>query len=239
MVAITSMVEIKKILQQAATMPAVPILADFVGNHILSAKIRFPLLELAAKGLFDLVEEHSQVSFLNAIIRKKTIGGNVLAGIILQKRLGMHFEESLKKAEEYIMGGNEWYVCDIIGERVYGHALLTMPDNTLPVLTVLAKHDNKWMVRCIGVAAHYAVKKGLKKVYVDEVFRMLLSLGTTTDFHTKKGIGWAAKTIAKFHPDIIDKYREAIDSNEVKQWFRSKVKTGLSRTGKYAGRFTG
>ena len=89
------------------------------------------------------------------------------------------------------------------------------------------------------MATHYAVKKGLEKEYVEQMFELLLSLATTTDFHTKKGVGWAVKTVAKFHPEIISKYQEQIDADgNVKQWFRTKIKIGLGRTQKYAGKYT-
>jgi len=207
-------------------------------THILQKKIKFPLLEYAARELYKAIPGNEQVKVTDAIIALHTIGGNVLAGIVLQLRLPQHFSQSIEKAIEYIIEGNEWYVCDIIGERVMGHALLTMPEKTLPQLEKLAKHPHKWIVRSVGVGMHYAVKKGLKKTFANECFRLLLSLSCTTDFHTKKGIGWAAKTIAKFHPDIIEKYKEEIARPEVKQWFKTKIKIGLGRTAKYAARYT-
>ncbi|MBS1774269.1 MAG: DNA alkylation repair protein [Bacteroidetes bacterium] len=211
----------------------------YLQSSILKKKVRFPVLEYAAKELYISIPKASQLALLDSIIALNEIGGNVLAGMVLQLRLEQYFKQSLNKAVEYIIAGNEWYVCDIIGERVVGHALLTMPEQTIPELNKFAKHDDKWIVRSIGVAAHYAVKKGLKKQYADEVFRLLLSLAGTTDFHTKKGIGWAAKTTAKFHPEIIERYRGVIDSDDVKQWFRTKVTIGLGRTWKYAHRYTG
>ena len=206
-------------------------------TEILKKKIRFPLLEHAALMLYQEVPSKEQIILTDKIIALKEIGSNVLAGIILQLRLEKHFDQSIEKAIEYITSGNEWYVCDIIGERVMGHALLTIPVKTVPVLETLARHNDKWIVRSVGVATHYAVKKGLDKPFVEKAFRLLLSLGNTTDFHTKKGIGWAAKTIAKFYPDIIAKYRTQIDSDSTKQWFKTKVKIGLSRTEKYAHRY--
>jgi hypothetical protein len=71
------------------------------------------------------------------------------------------------------------------------------------------------------------------------MFRVLLSLSTTTDFHTKKGVGWAATTVAKFHPDIIARYDEHIQTSaDIKQWFKTKLKIGAGRAYKYAHRYT-
>jgi 3-methyladenine DNA glycosylase AlkD len=125
--------------------------------------------------------------------------------------------------------GNQWYVCDIIGERVLGHALLTSPKKAIPLLEELAHHPDNWIVRTIGVAAHYAVKKGLPATYVDILLKLLISLSNTTDFHVKKGIGWGAKTIAKFHPKLVACSSKAIESPETKQWFRTKITIGLNR----------
>lgn len=208
-------------------------------THILKQKVRFPLLEFCALKLNDVVVKSDQFLFSEKIISLKEIGGNVVAGIILQQNLDKRFDESIKKACEFIVSGNEWYVCDIIGERVMGYALLHYPKKTIPLLQALSSHSDKWIVRTIGVASHYAIKKGLKRKYVQQVFELLLSLSDTTDFHTKKGIGWAAKTTAKFYPDLIKQYKTKIESSEVKQWFRTKINIGLGRSEKYASRYSG
>lgn len=207
-------------------------------KRVLKKKVRFPVLEYAAKMLYDAIPKTAQLNLVDKVMELPEVGRYVITGIILQLRLEKHYKASLQKAAEYIVQGNDWLACDIIGERVMGYALLTEPMKTLPMLKKLAMEENKWLVRCVGVAAHYAIKKGLKKQYVEEMFRLLLSLGNTTDFHTKKGIGWAAKTSARFHPDIIARYRLQIDEDKsVKQWFRTKIKIGLGRNYKYAERY--
>ena len=210
----------------------------FIHQKILKQKIRFPILEHVAEILHKIIPEKQQLSFLQKIIDLDEIGSYTLAGKILQLRSSSHLKGSFSVAEKFILQGDKWYVCDIIGERVFGHDLLTVPEKTIPVLIKNSKHQNKWMVRTIGVAAHYAIKKGLKKKYVEEVFELLLSLANTTEFHTKKGIGWAAKTTAKFYPDIIKKHEGELKNNsEIKQWFRTKLKIGLGRSFKYASKY--
>lgn len=214
-------------------------LVDNINVLLLKKKIRFPLLEFAAKLLSQFIPYGNQIKITNKIIELHTIGGNVLVGIILQQRLKTNFAESHKKAIEYIVKEDLWYVCDIIGERVIGYSLLNYPEETIQLLKLYAKHSDKWIVRTIGVATHYAVKNGLKKASVEKVFIILLSCSNTTEFHTKKGIGWGVKTISKFHPEIIEKHRIQIENDtEIKQWFRTKIKIGLSRTYKYASRYT-
>jgi hypothetical protein len=102
-----------------------------------------------------------------------------------------------------------------------------MPQKTMPVLQRLATHEDKWIVRTVGVATHYAVKKGLDQSFVEPVFRILLSLSAATDFHTRKGIGWGAKTVARFHPQLVARYQHQLASAETRQWFRTKIDIGL------------
>jgi hypothetical protein len=207
---------------------------------LLTKKIRFPTLEYAAKEILVAVPQKRQIPIADGIMKLQEIGGNTMVGMILQLRLSKHFKQSINKAVDYIIFGNEWYVCDIIGERVMGYALLTDPEKTVPVLKKFARHSDKWIVRSVGVATHFAIKKGLNAKYAEEMFELLISLSGATDFHTKKGVGWAAKTIAKFHPEIVAKYKARIDHDEqIKQWFKTKIKIGLSRSFKYASKYPG
>lgn len=201
-----------------------------IHSKILLKKIKFPVLEHCAAILFKKLDAEKHIAFTDELVKTKEIGCWVIVGKLLQYRLEEHFKECQYKAVEYIIYGNEWYVCDIIGERVLGHGLLMYPQKTLPLLQENTRHSDKWIVRAVGVAAHYATKKGLQMPYVEDVFKLLLSQANTTDFHTKKGIGWGAKTIAKFHPALMEKYSDAIFSSvEVKQWFKTKVNMGLNR----------
>lgn len=205
-------------------------LADALNSNLLTRKVKFPVLEHCAVELFSLIDENKHISFLDYLIKQKKEGAWVVAGKLLQLRLSKYFNESLDKAEEYIIYGNEWYVCDIIGERVFGYGLLMQDNEVFPLLKRLAHRENKWMIRVVGVAAHYAVKKGLHQLQVEVVFKLLLSLANTTEYHTKKGIGWGAKTIAKFHPNLIESYKKEVFENpKVKQWFKTKVNIGLNR----------
>lgn len=220
--------QVKKVLDDKGAYAFVTVLHE----ELLKKKVRFPLLEYAAREIAGFLPEPDQLPVTDHIVELKEIGSQVLAGIILQQRLSVDFEQSIAKACEYIRFGDQWYVCDIIGERVLGYALLSTPEKTIPLLRQLAVQEDKWIVRTVGVAAHYAVKKGLDPVFVVPVFDLLLSLAGTKDFHTKKGIGWGAKTVARFHPDIIARYHLNIASPETKQWFRTKVNIGLNRSSK-------
>lgn len=211
-----------------------------IHNDVLKKKVKYPLLEYAATDFFDYIPAKAHIEIADKIIELRENGSDVIAGKLLQLRLARHYDESMLKAAEYIVSGGNWLSCDTIAERVFGYALLVKPGKTIPVLKQLSVNENKWIVRAVGVAVHYAVKKGLTKTYADRMFCLLQSLAVTTDFHTKKGIGWAAKTTAKFHPDIIRRYEARMKGNpDIKQWFRSKIKVGLGRSHKYAQRYTG
>lgn len=229
---ITSKVRVREILEQAKLCwkqqgPDTLIIDIQMG--LLKKKVSFPLLEYAAKEMATWVPENEQTVFTDALIATDEMGSYVIAGMILQLQLPIHLEQSIQKACGYMIKGDQWYVCDIIGERVLGHALLTFPEKTIPLLAQLTKDPNKWVVRSVGVATHYAIKKGLAPKFAETMFKLMLSLSGATDFHIKKGIGWGAKTIAKFHPTIIVRHMDRIESLETIQWFRTKITIGLNR----------
>lgn len=199
-------------------------------RYLLNTKIKFPMLEYAASILYEELEEKDHIAFCDRVEALKTIGGNVILGIILQRGLEQHFEQSMEKAAEYISKADAWYVCDIVGERVWGYSMLQEPIKTFPVFKRIAKHENRWVVRSLGAGAHYAIKKGLAKKEVRKLFALLLSLAHTKDKEIKQGVGWAAKTTAKFHPEIIAANEGIIqDIERVGPWFRTKIRIGLER----------
>ncbi len=208
-------------------------------KKILAEKTKFPILEYTTRELFQRIPEGCQIAFCDKITQLNEMGSSVVTGTALQMRLEDHLEESLEKSIEYIKHGNEWFHCDHLSERVLGFALLNYPEIMIPVLPAFLKEKDKWVVRMVGVAGHYAVKKGLKRTYVEELFELLIDNSDRTDSDEKSGIGWAAKTTAKFHPDIVEKYRGLLDSDPgIGQWFKTKVEIGLTSSKKYASRFT-
>lgn len=198
--------------------------------EILSHKVKFPLLEFVAKELHRELPSEKHLELCDRVEALKTEGGNVILGMVLQCRLREHFHQSLEKATEYISQAHIWYICDIIGERVFGVALLRDPKRTLPKIEKLSHHPANWVVRSLGAGIHYAIKKGLEKEDVAAAFRILLSKASHKDKEIRQGIGWAAKTTAKFHPDLIEQFQDEInDPKLVANWFRSKIEIGLNR----------
>lgn len=205
---------------------------------ILAHRVKFPLLEFCAKEVYKDLTSVDQIKFCDEVSHRKTEGGNVIIGILLQCRLGIHFNDSLKNARNYIAAGGQWYVSDLIGERVFGVALLTDFEKAFTVIKKLSTDESNWVVRSLGAGSHYAIKKGLEKAKVDPLFQFLISMTGTSDKEIRQGVGWAAKTTAKFYPDIIQKHQIAIHHVDVPNWFRSKIAIGLNRN-QYAKRKRG
>jgi hypothetical protein len=108
---------------------------------------------------------------------------------------------------------------------------LQNPADTIKVIKRLSNHPNQWVIRSLGAGIHYGIKKDLHKVYAKNLFSILLSMANTTNKEIRQGVGWAAKTTARFHPDIIKDYKYQIQQTEkVKNWFRAKIKIGLDRS---------
>lgn len=203
---------------------------DYINKTLLQNKVKFPLLEFCAHHFFSTLAVDDQIKFCDEIEKLKTEGGNVLIGIMLQNQLASEYQLAIDKATEYISKANAWYVCDIIGGRVFGYSLLEQPVKTISEIKRLSKHKSYWVVRSLGAGCHYAIKKGLEKKYVNTIFLLLLTMANTNNKEIRQGVGWAGKTTAKFHPDIIDKHKKKIDDETmVANWFRRKVDIGLNR----------
>lgn len=199
-----------------------------VHSQILIYPVKFPLLEYCTEELFKTIPPKEQISFCNQIEALKTEGGNVILGKMLQLRLENNYSESIQKATDYISKADIWYVSDIIGERVFGEALLRYPTLTVKQITSTFRNKSNWVQRSLGAGIHYAVKKGLPSEYVKPLFIVLIRKANTTDKEIKQGVGWAAKTTAKFHPEIIDEFQVEIHGKKVRPWFRKKIEIGLS-----------
>lgn len=199
-----------------------------INDQLLCNPVKFPLLEYCGYELFLAVRPEEHVNLCNAIEQLNTEGGNVLLGTILQRRLEDHFEASLEKAVDYISNATIWHAPDIIGERVFGVALLKMPDQTILKLKILFLHPSNWVIRSLGAGIHYAIKQGLREEHVQQLFTLLLKNARHPDKEVRQGVGWAAKTTAKFHPSLIELHAAEINNPTlVDNWFRTKVLSAL------------
>lgn len=205
-------------------------LVEFLNNTILNKKVKFPLLEHCGRRLSQAVNEDRHFDLCDQIFDLKTIGGNVLIGVILQHQCEVDIQNTISKTVEIVSKADIWYICDIIGERVFGHCFRHHPKVMIPAMKRLIERENRWVIRSLGAGFHNAVKWGLPAKESASGFQLLLTLATSKDKEIRQGIGWAAKTTAKFHPDIIEKNRSVVDdSSKVAGWFRRKITIGLER----------
>ncbi len=229
MKSITRKAEIKETLSYAIQANAMDPagLAEVLHARLLSSKVKFPLLEYCGEVLFHEIPPHLHLELCEEISALKTIGGDVIIALVLRLQLAENVAEIFAKAAHFISLSGTWHATDIIGERVFGWGLLHHFDSAFDSLNGLKYSKDKWVVRSIGPGCHNAVKNGLQKAKVEKLFVLLLSLATAKEYHIKTGIGWAAKTIAKFHPEIVKAHD--LENENIGQWFRTKVRIGLER----------
>lgn len=203
---------------------------QYLTNHLLNHKIKFPLLEFVGEELFLQIPKEDHLEVCDLIFAENTMGGLVLIGKILQLRLELDWENSVNKARHYISLADEWYSCDIIGERVFGFGMRYYTSQCFNEIKTLFKSNNRWVLRGMGAGCHFAIKRGLPVEFVEQLFIELLNYGKSKDKEIRQGIGWACKTTAKFHPELIQVYADVInDELQVDNWVRRKVNIGLER----------
>ncbi|MBL8992841.1 MAG: DNA alkylation repair protein, partial [Spirochaetia bacterium] len=221
--------QIEKVLASCLSALAEGGRENFLGivqREILRRKIKFPVLEYFARAVFPKCPRPEIV--VQKIIEVNEIGSFVVAGIFLQEISKKRLAFAIDTALDAMSSGNTWYACDILAERVLGNVLLRDFKNTMALFDKISRSTNPWARRSIGVASHYAIKKGLTLANVKTLFKFLLKFADSADFHTQRGVGWAAKTTAKFHPDFIRKKLAAIQKNPaLRRWFKAKLEMGL------------
>ena len=203
---------------------------------ILAHKVKFPLLEHLAIQIAQKTEPAEQSEIMDWLLEKAYIGSFPIIGKLLQLQLTNGLKHPYEQAIQYIIKGNEWYACDIISERVFGYGTLVDFETSYSFLKNMGDHPNLWIQRAIGIAGHYAVKKGLEKKKAEILFQLMLNHGHKKQLYIKKGIGWAAKTTAKYHPDIIEARMQEIERRkDLSKWFQRKISIGLAMAKKNDG----
>lgn len=233
MQSITRKSEIRTCLQRILPLYNSDNLCDFVNqlnDSILSCKVKFSLLECVGEELYSFIPKEEHLRLCDSIFEKGTMGGLVVIGKLLQLGLPFNSELVIQKAEYYISLADEWYICDIIGERVFGFGMRYHTEDCFNRIKSIFKSDNRWVLRSMGAGSHFAIKRGISVEYTEELLIELLKYGKSKDKEIRQGIGWACKTTAKFHPKLIQSYSDIIaDETQVDNWVRRKVKIGLER----------
>ncbi|MBU7013388.1 MAG: DNA alkylation repair protein, partial [Theionarchaea archaeon] len=179
---------------------------------ILDEKCPFSRLDLLGKQIGQLgVNEHKKLfAAFDEIIRYNTMGSYVVVSQALIWFLPSHLESVMRKSKEYIIRGDTWYVCDIIGERSLGHAVVNHFDEMLPWLERYLDDENRWVKRSMGVAIHFFSKRVVDQP--EKTRKLLDALEphiTEKQVDVVKGIGWGLKTIGKHHPDLLVTFLES------------------------------
>lgn len=200
-------------------------------KEVLQNKVKFPLLEKVGEAFYAHIPGARQTEVTDRLVELDYEGGYVIVGIMLAKRMHHNLTNSFKKAVEYYIRGDKWYVVDIIGERVHGQGLLHYFDQTFPYLVKYLQHQNDWVKRSAGIAMHLAIKRGLEKEKVKKLLTLALTQAESKNFQVKKGLGWAVKTLARFHPDLVES-KQIMRDPRVAQWFKKKIQIGLATSKK-------
>lgn len=198
---------------------------------VLQQKVKFPLLERIGQTLFLHIPFSEQIAFTDRLVHLGYEGGYVIVGTILANRMNKDLAGAFEKALEYYMHGNTWYVVDIMAHRVHGQGLLQSFEQTLPYLSSYLQHPNDWVKRSVGIAMHLAIKWGLEKSKVEQLLDLALTQANSKNEQIKKGLGWAVKTLARVHPDLIEK-KQILRDPRIAQWFKKKVQVGLGMKNK-------
>lgn len=203
-------------------------LAQWLLGNLLCHRVKFPLLEHTAVQFAAYIPQDEQRQLITALTGQTEHGSSVIIGKLLQLWLPHSLPKAFELAGEAITRGDTWYHCDHIGERVFGHGLRHHFDEALPLLTHNLHDGHDWQQRAVGVAAHYATKKGLPATQVEVVLTLLMTQAHSQAYEVQRGVGWGLKTIAKFHPDLMRQELEKRPSPTIAIPIRRKIETGFA-----------
>ena len=182
-------------------------------NPVLDAKVPFPLLDTIGRllGESGKLDKPRYFRVFDEIVATEKMGGYVIVGQALAQFFETELEASITKAKEIIVKGQKWYVCDIVGERVFGQALVEYFESAFSVLDRMASLEEPEVRRSIGVAVHFFAKRRPKDS--EGMRRLLFLLFPLVDdrrVFVVKGVGWGIKTIGKHQPKLVEKYLQEI-----------------------------
>jgi 3-methyladenine DNA glycosylase AlkD len=180
-------------------------------NPVLDAKVPFPLLDEMGRllGEAGIHDPSKYFGVFDTIIDTDKMGGYVIVGQALSAFLGTELEASINKATEIVSKGQKWYVCDIVGERVLGQALVDYFESTVPLLKQKSYLKDQEVRRSIGVAVHFFAKRRPKDVErMEQLLQLLDFMVEDRRVFVVKGVGWGLKTIGKHQPKLVEAFLE-------------------------------
>jgi 3-methyladenine DNA glycosylase AlkD len=178
-------------------------------NPVLDAKVPFPLLDEMGRvlGTAGKLEPRKYFGVFDEIVATAKMGGYVIVGQALAALLETELEASIRKAAEIVAEGKEWYVCDIVGERVLGQALVAHFEPAVSLLERMTVMEDQEVRRSIGVAVHFFAKR--RPGDAERMKRLLHLLSLLVEdkrVFVMKGVGWGLKTIGKHQPKLVEDY---------------------------------
>ena len=87
---------------------------------ILNSKTSFQMLDIIGRKMGGriLLQKENYLNFFDQLSKEKLMGGYVIIAQALIYLLPNDFNECFIRTKKYMIEGDQWYVCDIFGERV-------------------------------------------------------------------------------------------------------------------------
>ena len=179
---------------------------------VLNEKTSFQMFDAIGSeiGKRALSYKSKYFEFFDLLSNKKLMGGYVVIAQALISLLQDDCRMCFEKAKEYMIEGDEWYVCDTFGERFLGYAMIDHYDKTRSLFQKFIQDDNYWVKRSVGVAAHFFAKRCIDDKKDDkkaaDILELLTPLIKERDIRFHKGIGWGLKTLGRYYPHLLVTY---------------------------------
>jgi len=206
---------------------------------VLNERTSFQMLDVIGSKIGErtLLHKSKYLKFFDLLSEKKLMGGYVVIAQALISLLHDDCSECFEKAKEYMIEGDEWYVCDTFGERVLGYAMIDHYDKTRSLFREFVCDDNHWIQRSVGVAAHFFAKRCRGDKRDDKKAAEILELLTPRiyerDIRILKGIGWGLKTFGRYYPELLVPYMKTqISSERISAVIINKCVTYLNEVSK-------
>ena len=179
---------------------------------VLNERTSFQMLDVIGSKIGEraLSYKNKYLKFFDLLSAKKLMGGYVVIAQALISLLQDDCRDCFEKAKEYMIEGDEWYVCDTFGERVLGYAMIDHFDKARSLFRKFVYDENHWVRRSVGVAAHFFAKKCRDGKRDDkkaaEILELLDLQICERDIRIIKGIGWGLKTLGRYYPELLVSY---------------------------------
>ena len=206
---------------------------------VLNERTSFQMLDIIGSKIGERAKlcQNKYLEFFDLLSHKKLMGGYVVIAQSLISLLQDDYKKCFEKAKEYMIEGDEWYVCDTFGERVLGYAIIDHYDKTRSLFQEFICDDNYWIKRSVGVAAHFFAKRCTGDKRDDKKAADILELLTPQicerDIRILKGIGWGLKTFGRYYPELLVPYmKKQISTKKISAVIIRKCVTYLDEISK-------